>query len=153
MGLPLEVGEAYLVAKGLIPPPDTRVKKPSAAQPREIERQRAARGTGAPTGEVDQSIMNESRHGISTTERRDANNRSPDPMEPSGFFSVQSTGFYRTGKQWHDGFSFFFVWIGRLDGSHCNPLTHRFRYEPGADTTDPFSPRTRSSALQSAHLG
>ena len=61
VGLPLEVGEAYLVAKGLIPPPDTRVKKPSAAQLREIERQRAARGTGAPTGEVDQSIMNESR--------------------------------------------------------------------------------------------
>ena len=61
VGLPLEVGEAYLVAKGLIPPPDTRVKKPSAAQLREIERQRAARGTGAPTGEVDQSIMNESK--------------------------------------------------------------------------------------------
>ena len=61
VGLPLEVGEAYLVAKGLIPPPDIRVKKPTPEQILEIKRRNAARGTGAPTGEVDQSIMNESR--------------------------------------------------------------------------------------------
>ena len=72
VGLPLEVGEAYLVARGLIPP-DTRVKKPSAAQLLRLNVNDCP-GTGAPTEEVDQSIMNESNRGISTTERRDAVN-------------------------------------------------------------------------------
>jgi hypothetical protein len=60
-GLPLEVGEALLVAKGLIPPPDQRIHKPSAAELRERKRRKDALGTGAPTGELDLSIMNEPR--------------------------------------------------------------------------------------------
>jgi len=60
-GLPIAVGEALLVAKGYLPPPDKRGHKLTRAELRAIRARNRNRGTGAPTGDLDLSIANEPR--------------------------------------------------------------------------------------------
>ena len=60
-GTPEVVGEAVLVAKGYLPPAQERAKLKAEDSRRRNGNRSGRRGTGAPTGEIDLSIMNEAR--------------------------------------------------------------------------------------------